>query len=133
MLSALVQCSPGVLHIHWRAFLAEPGISTRVLRRPPRFYHPSGCAAALLSWCLLQRRCLAPCCAGTLGAFEAAEVALRILHALVQGQAAADASGRPLLPLPRVRRQLASPACLPHLAQARSLQVTLRSRAGMTW
>lgn len=57
--------------------------------------------------------------AGTLGAFEAAEVALRVLHALVQGQASADPSGRPLLPLPRVRRELASPACLPHLAQAR--------------
>ena len=64
-------------------------------------------------------RCFPLCCVGTLGAFEAAEVALRILHALVQGRAAADASGRPLLPLPRVRRQLASPACLPHLAQAR--------------
>ena len=67
----------------------------------------------------VKMRRAAPCCAGTLGAFEAAEVALRILHALVQGRVAADASGRPLLPLPRVRRQLASPACLPHLAQAR--------------
>ncbi len=46
-------------------------------------------------------------------------MALRVLHALVQGQAPADPSGRPLLPLPRVRRELASPACLPHLAQAR--------------
>jgi len=56
---------------------------------------------------------------GTLGAFEAAEVALRLLHALVAGQAAADVGGRPLLPLPRARRELAAPASLPHLAQAR--------------
>jgi hypothetical protein len=46
-------------------------------------------------------------------------VALRLLHALVAGQAAADAAGRPLLPLPRARRELAAPASLPHLAQAR--------------
>ncbi|KAK9822709.1 hypothetical protein WJX81_005943 [Elliptochloris bilobata] len=66
---------------------------------------------------LRELRWLVSTGAGTLGAFEAAEIALRVLHALVQGQAASDASGRPLLPLPRVRRQLASPACLPHLAQ----------------
>src|SRR5437868_1666547 len=63
-------------------------------------------------------KCGARTRAGTLGAFEAAEIALRLLHALVARQAATDAGGRPLLPLPRVRRELASPACLPHLAQA---------------
>jgi len=71
--------------------------------------------------------------AGTLGAFEAAEVALRLLHALVAGQAAADAGGRPLLPLPRARRELAAPASLPHLAQARPaapLQARGRAQRG---
>ena len=52
-----------------------------------------------------------------MGAFEAAEVALRILHALVRLQGAVDPRGCPLQPLPAVHRALASPQCLPHIAQ----------------
>ena len=48
---------------------------------------------------------------------EAAEVALRILHQLVRMQAAVDPDGNPLQPLPIVHRTLASPQCLPHIAQ----------------
>lgn len=55
--------------------------------------------------------------AGSMSCVEAAEVALRILHQLVQMQAAVDADGNPLQPLPIVHRTLASPQCLPHIAQ----------------
>ena len=44
-------------------------------------------------------------------------MALRILHELVRLQAAVDADGAPLQPLPIVHRTLASPQCLPHIAQ----------------
>lgn len=57
------------------------------------------------------------CCAGQLGPFARAEVALQLLLALAQLQPAAEATGQVLQPLPMVHRQLASPACLPHLAQ----------------
>ena len=72
-----------------------------------------------------QLRCSLPhhqshCFAGTLNCVEAAEIALRILHQLVRLQAAVDAQGNPLQPLPIVHRTLASPQCLPHIAQARS-------------
>ncbi len=55
--------------------------------------------------------------AGSMSCVEAAEVALRILHQLVRMQAAVDADGNPLQPLPIVHRTLASPQCLPHIAQ----------------
>ena len=60
---------------------------------------------------------------------EAAEVALRILHQLVQMQAAVDADGNPLQPLPIVHRTLASPQCLPHIAQVglRALRFIVRA------
>ena len=48
---------------------------------------------------------------------EAAEIALRILHSLAQLQPAVDAQGHNLQPLPAVHRILASPQCLPHIAQ----------------
>ena len=54
-----------------------------------------------------------------MGAFEAAEIALRILHTLAHLQAAVDPAGCPLQPLPAVHRALASPQCLPHIAQVR--------------
>ena len=62
--------------------------------------------------------------AGTLGAFEAAEVALRILQSLAQLQPAVDGQGSPLQPLPAVHRALASPQCLPHIAQVRLLSTS---------
>ena len=59
-----------------------------------------------------------PCAAaGSLSCVDAAEVALRILHELVRLQAAVDSEGNPLQPLPIVHRTLASPHCLPHIAQ----------------
>lgn len=50
---------------------------------------------------------------------EAAEIALRVLHSLAQLQPAVDTEGHSLQPLPTVHRILASPQCLPHIAQAR--------------
>ena len=65
---------------------------------------------------------------------EAAEIALRILHQLVRLQAAVDAEGNPLQPLPIVHRTLASPQCLPHIAQAFSplFNLWLCQRLSMT-
>jgi len=57
------------------------------------------------------------CVAGSINCVEVAEVALRILHQLVRLQAAVDADGNPLQPLPIVHRTLASPQCLPHIVQ----------------
>jgi len=54
---------------------------------------------------------------GTMSPTEAAEIALRILHSLAQLQAAVDHEGHSLQPLPTVHRILASPQCLPHIAQ----------------
>ena len=48
---------------------------------------------------------------------EAAEIALRVLHSLAQLQPAVDGEGHSLQPLPTVHRILASPQCLPHIAQ----------------
>jgi len=42
---------------------------------------------------------------------------LDILLCLVRLQPARDPCGAPLLPLPKVHRQLASPQALPHIAQ----------------
>ena len=53
-------------------------------------------------------------------------MALRILHQLVQMQAAVDADGSPLQPLPIVHRTLASPQCLPHIAQVGLSQALCR-------
>ena len=50
--------------------------------------------------------------------FEAAEVALRILHMLAQLHPAVDPRGYILQPLPLVHRQLVAPSSLPHLIQA---------------
>lgn len=50
-------------------------------------------------------------------AYEVAGRALRILSALAGAQAAVDGAGHVLLPLPLVHRQLAGPACLPHIVQ----------------
>lgn len=54
---------------------------------------------------------------GTMSPTEAAEIALRMLHSLAQLQPAVDAQGHNLQPLPAVHRILASPQCLPHIAQ----------------
>ena len=56
-------------------------------------------------------------CAGPLGPFQAAEIALRLLQSLAQLQPAVDGHGCVVLPPPVVHRQLASERCLPHLAQ----------------
>ena len=60
-----------------------------------------------------------PCCtaAGPLTPLAAAGVALRVLQALAEQQPAVDAHGEVLHPLPAAHRQMASPACLPHIAQ----------------
>lgn len=52
--------------------------------------------------------------------FEQAELALHILQRLADAHAAVDAAGQPLQPLPLAHRLLASPQCLPHLAQVRA-------------
>ena len=57
--------------------------------------------------------------AGSLGPFEQAEVALAILQRLTDAQAAVDAQGQPLLPLPVAHRHIASLRCLPHIVQVR--------------
>ena len=57
------------------------------------------------------------CAAGSLGPFEQAEVALAILQRLTDAQAAVDAQGQPLLPLPVAHRHIASQRCLPHIVQ----------------
>lgn len=56
---------------------------------------------------------------GPLTAFQAAAAALRVLRALAEQQLAVDARGEVLHPLPLAHRQMASGACLPHIAQAR--------------
>ena len=56
-------------------------------------------------------------CAGPLGPFQQAEVALAILQRLTDAQAAVDAAGQPLLPLPIAHRHIASQRCLPHIVQ----------------
>lgn len=55
--------------------------------------------------------------AGDLGPFGMAEVALRLLHSLVELQPAQGEGGRMLHPLPSVHRLLAGPTCLPHITQ----------------
>jgi DnaJ family protein C protein 13 len=55
--------------------------------------------------------------AAPLAPFAAAAVALRALRALAAAHAAVDARGEAVVPLPAAHRQLASPRCLPHLAQ----------------
>jgi hypothetical protein len=53
-----------------------------------------------------------------LTALRAAGVALRVLQALAGQQPAVDGhTGEALFPLPLAHRQMASPACLPHIAQ----------------
>lgn len=53
-----------------------------------------------------------------LSALRAAGVALRVLQALAEQQPALDPhTGEPLFPLPAAHRQMAAPACLPHIAQ----------------
>ena len=59
--------------------------------------------------------------AGELGPSGLAEVALRLLHNLVELQPAEGEGGRLLHPLPLVHRLLAGPTCLPHLAQVSML------------
>ncbi len=44
-------------------------------------------------------------------------MALAILQRLTDAQAAVDAQGQPLLPLPVAHRHIASPRCLPHIVQ----------------
>ena len=70
--------------------------------------------------------------AGSLSCVEAAEIALRILHELVRLQAAVDAEGNPLQPLPIVHRTLASPLCLPHIAQVPPAAAALAPALDMT-
>lgn len=60
------------------------------------------------------------CLTGDLGPFGTAEVAMRLLHSLVELQPAQGEGGRLLHPLPTVHRLLAEPTCLPHLAQVKS-------------
>jgi len=59
-------------------------------------------------------------CAGELGPFGMAGIALRLLHSLVRLQPAQGEGGRILYPLPLVHRQLAGPTCLPHISQVTS-------------
>ena len=54
-----------------------------------------------------------------MGPFVQAELALQILQRLADAQAAVDSAGQPLQPLPLARRLIASPQCLPHIAQVR--------------
>ena len=70
--------------------------------------------------------------AGQTAPFARAEVALQILLALAQLQPATDAGGFVLQPLPMVHRQLASPVCLPHLAQVALIALTSSSFASVT-
>ena len=49
--------------------------------------------------------------------FQAAETALRVLSSVVALRPATDARGEAVIPLPPAHRQLASPRCLPHIAQ----------------
>jgi len=46
-------------------------------------------------------------------------VSLAILQRLTDAQAAVDAQGQPLLPLPVAHRHIASLRCLPHIVQVR--------------
>ena len=62
---------------------------------------------------------------GAMSPFEAAEVALRILHMLAQLHPAVDPRGYILQPLPLVHRQLVAPSSLPHLTQACPVSGTL--------
>jgi DnaJ family protein C protein 13 len=57
---------------------------------------------------------------GLLSPFEAAGVALDALRQLAALQPATDARGAPLQPPPRAHVALASPDCLPHIAQVRA-------------
>jgi hypothetical protein len=50
---------------------------------------------------------------------------LRLLRAMAEQQPAVEPLGRVLHPLPRVHRLLASPACLPHLAQVNRIHCVL--------
>ncbi|KAK9809260.1 hypothetical protein WJX72_012293 [[Myrmecia] bisecta] len=76
-----------------------------------------GQAEALPLYNLRELRWLVARRNGTLGPFQVAEIVLKVLHTLAQLQPAVDASDQVLQPLPVVHRQLASPACLPHIAQ----------------
>ena len=58
-------------------------------------------------------------CAGSLGPFSQAELALQILQRVADAQAAVDPLGQPLQPLPLAHRHMSSAQCLPHIAQVR--------------
>jgi DnaJ family protein C protein 13 len=91
-------CSSGTITgttFFWAAGMAEP-LPLAAVRE--------------LRWWVAHRQ-------GPLSAFEAAAAALRVLQVLADQQPAVDAHGEVLFPLPLAHRLMASPACLPHLAQ----------------
>ena len=55
--------------------------------------------------------------------FKMGKTCLDILLCLVRNQRARDPTGAPLLPLPKVHRQIASPTALPHIAQVAHLML----------
>lgn len=77
--------------------------------------------AALQVQCLVTSHHPLPaalCLAGPLTALQAAGAALRVLLAMAGQQPAVDPrTGEALFPLPLAHRQMASAACLPHIAQ----------------
>ncbi|KAK9915634.1 hypothetical protein WJX75_001835 [Coccomyxa subellipsoidea] len=77
----------------------------------------AGMAEPVPLWANRELRWLASKGTGTMSPTEAAEIALRVLHSLAQLQPAVDTEGHSLQPLPTVHRILASPQCLPHIAQ----------------
>ncbi|KAK9807966.1 hypothetical protein WJX73_008492 [Symbiochloris irregularis] len=77
----------------------------------------SGMAHPLPLGAIRQLRWMMSSPPGRMGAFDRAEVALEALLALAHRHPATDESGQALHPLPLVHRILASPQCLPHLAQ----------------